>query len=503
MSQPSTPVRNEEIAKLSHNDSRRRFLKAGAIVTAGLTFQWLSGCSKSEQDLSYIWEELAYNLEGTLLKPNSPGFKQKATPWALQYANRVPQGIALCVSEADISNCILWAKKHKIPFVARSGGHSYAGYSTTSGLIIDVSSMTDIEPLGGDLIRVSAGARNKNVFKEGKARGIAITHGRCFEVGVAGLVLGGGIGFDMRKNGYTCDKLVETRVVLADGSIITCNENENADLFWACRGAGGGNFGIHTSFTFKTFDVGNITMFNIKWKERIPEVFAAVQEMIKTAPDTFGLKLSISAVKQFDKSVLTLSLLGQLAGPENELKALLAPVLAVHEPTEKTIKYLPYWDAQEEISEEGAPEYAHERSRFVRGEISAAAFQTIISNLEAWPGTSKAATWKYFLLGGEIDKKAPTDMAFVHRGYTMLSSVELEWTKADSNSTVATNEVWLDDFHNQMEAHTSSYCYQNFIDPDQKDYLNAYYGQNLGKLREVKRKYDPENLFRYPQAIPL
>lgn len=505
MSQPSTPVRTEDVMRrTSHNRSRRNFLKAGGIVSAGLTLQWLSGCSKSEVEMDQIWNELAYSIKGNLLKPHSYDFKKRATPWALQYSYTLPQGIAMCINEEDISTCILWAKRNKIPFVARSGGHSYGGYSTTTGLIIDVSSMNKVtHHPESNRITAAAGVRNLNVFETGKKLNLAITHGRCFNVGVAGLVLGGGIGFDMRENGYTCDKLVETKVVLANGKIVTCNENENTDLFWACRGAGGGNFGIHTSFTFDTFTPGNITIFDIKWSENIREVFTAMQSIIKTAPDTFGLKLSISAIKQFDTSALTISILGQLSGSESELRSLIAPVLEISGQTKNKIVTLPYWDGQNEISEEGLPEYAHERSRFVSGDLSETAFDTIIENLEKWPGTSKAATWKYFLLGGEIDKKSPEDMAFVHRGYTMLSSAELEWTKDDSDSVVATNEAWLDKFHNQMEAFTSSHCYQNFIDPAQNDYLNAYYGDNLTKLKEVKRKYDPDNLFRYPQSIPL
>lgn len=503
MTQAIIPVKKDIETKHKPQNSRRNFLKTGAIISAGISLQWLSGCSKDDNELDVIWEELAQSLDGELLKPSSYDFKKKASPWALQYSNKFPQGIAVCINDNDISKCILWAKKHKIPFVARSGGHSYGGYSTTTGLIIDVSSMTEIEfNPSTKRITASAGVRNKHVFAAGEANNIAITHGRCFEVGLAGLVLGGGIGFDMRKNGYTCDKLVETKVILQDGTQITCNETENSDLFWACRGAGGGNYGIHTSFTFDTFETGYITTYEIKWTENIKEIFAAIQSIIKTAPNTLGLKVSITATRQFDKNAFSLLLLGQYAGPENELRDIFSSILGFPASI-SNIKYVPYWTGQEEISEEGLPEYTHERSRFSKGEISENTYERIIDNLEKWPGSSKAATWKFFLLGGEIDKISPTEMAFVHRGYSMLTSAVIEWDKSDSDAVVAQNEKWLDDFHNEMEAYTSSFCYQNFIDPSQKNYLNAYYGENLTKLQEVKRKYDPENLFRYPQSIPL
>lgn len=485
--------------------SRRNFLRTSAALALGLpSLQWLYSCANLQDHVTPIWRQLASRLQGTLLLPDAGTFAERAAPWALQYAMTLPQGIAQCSSEADVQTCIQWAQENKIPLVARSGGHSYGGYSTTTGLLIDVSAMTNFafNPSTG-LLTVGAGARNRHIFEGCKDLGRAITHGRCLEVGVAGLVLGGGIGFDMRSHGYTCDRLRETRIVLADGRTLTCNENENADLFWACRGAGGGNFGIHTSFTFETFPVGQITVFDIKWTERIAETFAAIQLMAQSAPNSLGLKVSIVAEKQLGATVLTLSILGQLAGSIADLVALLTPIFAVQQPTETTIRGEKYWDGQKIISDEGKPEYSHERSRFVKGQLSDDAVQFILSSLKAWPGTSRAATWKYFLLGGEIDAKSPTDMAFIHRGYSMLSSIELEWNPSDGNAVITQNEQWLAQFHDQMEHYTTPYCYQNFIDPSQREYLQAYYGKNLPQLQTVKRKYDPTNLFRYPQSIPI
>jgi FAD/FMN-containing dehydrogenase len=182
---------------------------------------------------------------------------------------------------------------------------------------------------------------------------------------------------------------------------------------------------------------------------------------------------------------------------------LLAPVYAVTRPDDARIDTLPYWDAQEILSEQGDPEFSHERSRFVKGALSAEAIRTILANLEAWPGTHVAATWKFFLMGGRIDAKRPAEMAFVHRGASMISSIELEWAETDSAETLANNQAWLTGFHDAMERYTTPYCYQNFIDPSQPGYLDAYYGENLPRLREVKRRYDPTDLFRYPQSIPV
>lgn len=487
--------------------SRRSFIKSGTILGVGLTvgLQWLSGCKRNDEDLIGIWEELRRELDGELLMPDFPNYKHTAAPWALKYIrNPLPRAIAKCIHPKDVRTCILWAKNHGIPIVARSGGHSYAGYSTTTGLMIDMSEIKSVSyDATTQLAVVGGGAKNEHIFHSLSDKNVAITHGRCFKVGVAGLTLGGGIGFDMRKNGYTCDKLVETEVVLANGDILVCNDTLNPDLFWACRGAGGGNFGIHTSFTFKTFPVGSITIFELRWDSNIEKLFASLQQIIKSAPDTFGLKANINAVRQGNSTVLSLALLGQLAGSESELYAILSPLFSIRQPDSKSIQVMDYWPGQELISEEGVPEYSHERSRFIAGYLGKDAFDKIIENLNKWPGNSKGAKWKFFLLGGAIDSRSPQDMAMVHRGYTMLSSAEIEYTSIDDAQTLAANEQWLDNFHNEMEPFTSSYCYQNFIDHDQRNYLNAYYGNNLARLMEVKRTYDPGNMFSYPQSIPL
>ena len=513
MSQTTSPTRSASATPASPPSlqTRRQFLRTSAKVAVGLGLGLpaLTGCLRPPPPrvppiiATDIWRDLAAHLHGTLLRPGSETFKERATPWALQYASTLPKGIARCADEADVQTCLQWAQANRVPLVARSGGHSYAGYSTTTGLMIDVSPMNqvDIDAATG-LAVLGGGARNSTVYAAARPLSRAITHGRCKEVGVAGLVLGGGIGFNMRAHGLTCDNLRETRIVLADGRALTCNETENAELFWACRGGGGGNFGINTSFTFQTFPVGNLTVFNIAWTERIRETFAAIQTMVESAPNTLGMKLSLVATKQAGALVLTLSILGQLVGTPAELDALLAPILAVQTPSASMIKELPYWDGQELLSEDGKPEYSHERSRFISGALSDAAVETIFSNLNAWPGTSQAAQWKYFLMGGVINDKQAKDTAFVHRGHTMLSSIELEWVPANDAAVLAENETWLAAFHEAMEPHTTPYCYQNFIDPSQKNYLNAYYGDNLKQLQAVKRQYDPADVFRYPQSIP-
>ena len=341
-------------------------------------------------------------------------------------------------------------------------------------------------------MRLGGGARNADVFTALRAGNHAITHGRCKGVGVAGLTLGGGIGFSQRLHGLTCDQLVETEIVIASGELLVCNATENADLFWACRGGGGGNFGVNVSLTFRTFPVGDYTVFKLTWSDGIDDLLPAALELLPSLPDRLGCKLQVEA-----GSKTALNLLGQLAGTQAELAELLAPLYRVSQPSEAAISVLPYWLSQEILVEEGAPEYSHERSRYIYRPLPAEAIAAILDYLRRWPGTHDGAEWKIFLAGGAVASVAPEATAFVHRKALMLSVIDLAWTPEDHAAVVADNEAWLDAFHAAMRPFTSDESFQNFVDGAETDYLRAYYGTNLERLVEIKRRYDPE------QSVPL
>lgn len=493
--------------------SRRSFLlRATQSAAALLLAPHLVGCGDSQENFVFegpvgrpSFDSLRARLEGALIQPGDAGFAEAARPWNLRFADRVPAAIARCGSTEDILDSLAWARDNGVPFVARSGGHSYAAFSTTPGLMIDVSGLRSVSMDDRGRVRLGPGARNETVYANLRPVSRAVTHGRCLEVGVAGLCLGGGIGFNMRQHGLTCDQLVETDILLADGRILTLNENQNEDLFWACRGAGGGNFGIHTSFTFQTFPVSEVTMFLLNWTDNIDELFPFLMSLLSTAPRQLGVKISISVRRGADgQNALRLQLLGQLEGSIDELLAFFAPAFALVPPSSDDIRQLPYWEAQELLSEPGPPQWAYERSRYVYSQVPQDGLETVLSFLRSWPGlASGQADWKMFLVGGAVADVDPSATAYVHRSALGVSSVELEWHEAQPDGDVAPNLAWVDSFHQAMAPFTSNESYQNFIDASQTDYLRAYYGSNLERLVEVKRKYDPDNVFHYPQSIPV
>lgn len=488
--------------------SRRTFLRQTAelAVAGGASYGLLSafGCgSVNVAPAGLPWNALARSLSGRLLRPGDAGFAQLALPNNLRYANVLPAGIALCANGADVSASILWARSNRVPLIARSGGHSYAGYSTTTGLMIDVSAMNGFSfDRATGVATLEGGARNRDVYAQCRKLGVAITHGRCLQVGVAGLVLGGGVGFNMRTHGLTCDQLVSSKIVTADGRTHQLVDDRDDDgLLWACRGAGGGNFGINTSFSFQTFEVGAITVYDLFWNDDTENVFLALVRALEAAPLSLGCKVSASLLHGPAPNV-KVELLGQIYGTPAELHEILQPVYAVARPSSGFVKQTAYWHGQDLISESGLPEFYQERSRFFDETISGDDVATIFAWLRRWPATVKSAAFKMFQTGGRVNAIPPGATAFVHRTSRWLGSVSVNWEDDTSAEDVAGNLDWQSGFYNAIVPLAKGGAYQNFIDPSLRDWKSAYYGSNLARLETIKSRVDPTHTFTFPEAIP-
>jgi FAD/FMN-containing dehydrogenase len=443
------------------------------------------------------WNDLAKRLSGRLVRPNDGDFVALARPNNLRYAAQLPAGIARCKGARDVSAAILWARENGVPLVARSGGHSYAGYSTTRGLMIDMREMNAIsldEHTG--VATVGGGARNADFMTQFRSRELAITHGRCPSVGIAGLVLGGGIGFNMRAHGLTCDRMMSTEIVTADGTIHALAGDD--DLMWACRGAGGGNFGINTSFALQMYDVGPMTMFDLTWDRDPERVFASLVETLERAPATLGSK--VSAIAPTASSGPRVQLLGQFTGTPAELREMLAATYAIADP-KGIVTRQPYWRAQELLSEPGVPAYYQERSRFFDEPVDQHLTAVVFEWLRRYPRTAKEAAFKLFQTGGHVNDRKPQDTAFVHRKSHWLSSIELYWEKDTPNIALQQSLAWLGGFYEAIVPIAKGGAYQNFIDPSLTDWKTAYHGVNLGRLEAIKHRVDPAGVFTFPEAI--
>jgi FAD/FMN-containing dehydrogenase len=253
----------------------RRSFVAGGIATAGLgalvgsrrTRDSVASGARSGKD---PWELLARSISGPVVRPGDPGYAALALPFNPRVASIMPAGIALCRSAEDVATSIRWARKYNFPLISRSGGHSAAGYSVTTGLMIDIKLM-------------------KQATFDTETRVATITHGRCPAIGASGFLLGGGVGLNIRTLGIGSDTLVAGQIVAADGEIATLSDKENSDLFWACRGGGGGNFGINTSFSIRTVPAPSfVTAARLIWTTKIDKVFPALLAALYESPVSQG-----------------------------------------------------------------------------------------------------------------------------------------------------------------------------------------------------------------------
>ncbi len=347
--------------------TRRQFLKSSGRIAAaaGVATQlgWLTACSGSSNP---NWTALARSLRGHLIRPGQPGYQVAALPQNLRYASHLPAAIARCIDTADVQTAIRWARDNHVGLVTRGGGHSYGGYSTTSGLQIDLNVMTNVsvDPAAGTA-RVVGAARNRDLALALQPLEVTVSAGRCPGVAVGGLTLGGGFGFSARQLGLTADALVETEVVTAAGDVLTCNSTQNPDLFWACRGGGGGNFGINTAFTFRTTPVGDVSVYRCTWKSVDPALlFATFQQILAKAPDAFSMRLGFGAATS-PQSPVALEAIGQYFGSSAQLADLLAPAFMVATPTTREVRDVTYWEGKDLLADNEGPSAFTERSLFL------------------------------------------------------------------------------------------------------------------------------------------
>jgi len=385
------------------------------------------------------------------MRPGDPGFAAVALPYNLRAESVTPAGIARCLSVNDVASSIIWARQYGFPLIARSGGHSAGDYSVTRGLMINTRQIkqTSFDARTG-IATVGGGILNQGVYDALSVNKATITHGRCPTVGAAGFLLGGGIGFNLRRLGVASDSLVASQIVTADGEILTLSDSQNPDLFWACRGGGGGNFGINTSFSVQTTPVpGSVTASRIVWDGRADKVMPALAGALQDSPVSLGSWTTLGAVTPKELASgkdVDIYFEGQLIGTPGQLRKILAPACAAGRPAQATIKEMGYWDAQENFfADIEEPTKFQNRGLYFRGLLSDEAIATLIHWLRRWPGTSLYARVSFLQTGGQANAVPATATAFVHRDNDWYMVWHLKWTSKDSDRTVAENLAWCRD----------------------------------------------------------
>lgn len=447
------------------------------------------------------WQRLEKTVAGRVRRPGDAGFHESSTPFNTRYAATTPNGVVTAANHGDVRHAVEWARDTGVRLVARSGGHSYAGHSVNTGLVLDLSALNTVVADGSTgLVTAAGGARMADVYAAIQPHGMAFALGNGASVGIAGLTLGGGSSSTSRKLGLTADALVRTTLMTAGGEVLTCDAQENPDLYWACRGGGGGNFGINLSFTFQATAVPDVSTCLLLWDAaHAPEVFAAVQEATRHAPDEFSLRLGVAAADG-DPVV---SAVGLHLGPASELRELLAPVLATTRPVREDIADRTFWEAKDYLLHETSAGAFAVRTNFAAEPLPPEAVAAVMSRLARRPGSGNpdGCGLALYTWGGAINRVAPADTAFVHRDARFLVSMDTSWTGEDGPDTVEANLHWLAGLQEEVAPYVGRGAYQNFIDPDLPDWRTAYYGANYPRLVEIKKRVDPDGFFTFGQAI--
>ncbi len=523
---------------------RRSFLRGAATVGSTVVAGGVAaGCSGGQPERSGAhgtsastsarghhggppdWSTLAASLAGTLLRPGESGYVAAGQLYNALYTPH-PAAIAQCVSASDVQRCLAFARAHDVEVAVRSGGHSYAAYSSGPGLVIDVSRLQGVSMPstsvgsaagpGDGIVTVGAGTELIDVYSELAAQGLLLPGGSCPTVGIAGLALGGGIGVFGRAYGMTCDQTATVDIVTADGVLRRCGPGQDEDLYWACRGGGGGNFGVVTSFDFRVNPIPEgITLFTLEWPwGAAASVLDAWIRWIPPAPPELWANCQLYSSGMAGGGLVKVT--GVFAGTVAGCSAALGPLTAaVGEAT--TYQFVgpeEYMTATMiEAGCEGKPVAQcatpvqspfRAKSSYVGGPMPEQAITTLVTALSTLPTTLPGAGGGIVFdgYGGVINQVAASDTAFVHRDAVACAQYSITYPKpSPAPSATSAASAWLDGIQNAF-APVSQGSYQNYIDPTLADWQRAYYGANLIRLREVKRKYDPDDVFHFAQSIP-
>lgn len=449
--------------------------------------------------------ELRRAVRGRVLVPRGSAGLVYNTRWD----GRRPDAVVQVESTADVAAALRWANRFDVRVVARSGGHSYAGWcSTDDGIVLDLSRLKGVR-VGGGRATVGPAAKLIDVQYALTRRGQSVPAGSCPTVGIGGLALGGGHGLAGRRFGLTSDNLLAARVVTADGRVRQVDRETNRDLHWALRGAGGGNFGIVTSLTLATHRAPGAAYFFLSWPwSQADEALAAWQRFAPHAPPALMSILSLGTTGGSGSP--RVSALGQFFGGEGELRRLIRPLTRVAGASVSTGSstywtMLLRWAGCLDGGLAGcrrptrSPFYA--KSDYFAEPIGPRGRARLIDWMERRQRTPSLGSGALLFdaYGGALNRPAADATAFVHR--EMLFSVQYLAYFGGAAAGRA-SRAWIEGVWRALRPHASGEAYQNYVDPALDGWQRAYYGSNLERLREIKKRVDPDFRLRFPQAIP-
>ncbi len=448
-------------------------------------------------------EQLRAQVSGTVITQEDGEYDEARAVYN-GMIDRRPSAIVRCASDDDVVAGVNFARENGLDLAVRGGGHSVPGFGTSDGgVVVDLSALREVEVDAERRTARSQGGTTWGVFNEAThAFGLATTGGIISTTGVAGLTLGGGIGYLARGFGLSCDNLVSAEVVTADGRKVTASEDEHADLFWAIRG-GGGNFGIATTLEFQLHPVetiyGGPMFFELDQAEKILRFY---RDYIADAPEQMGcfpafqIAPPLPFIPEDRHGDTFMAIVACWAGPVDEGEAAFRPFHDVAPVVAEHVGPMPYPalnGAFDALLPTGLRHYW--KAAF----LAELTDETIAAHVEHGPRVpTVSSTMHLYPINGACHRVAADATAFAYRDAAFSPVIVGAWSDAADD---AANTAWVRGYYDAVAPHSEAGGYVNFMAGDDQERIKANYKGNYARLVEVKRAYDPDNLFHLNQNI--
>jgi FAD/FMN-containing dehydrogenase len=449
-------------------------------------------------------ETFTEQVHGEVLQSGDAGYEEARTVWNAMI-DREPALIVRCTGAADVMTAVDFAREFDLRLAVKGGGHNVAGTALCDdGLVIDLSPMdaVRVDP-DTQTARVQAGATIGDLDHETQAFGLVTTGGIMSETGIAGLTLGGGLGYLARKYGLTHDNLRSMEMVTADGGLVTASAEQNPELFWGLRG-GAGNFGVVTSFNFDLHELGP-EILNVRLiypPDQIPETLQFYDEFMHGAPNEVGCYAGILegspeyGLPEELHGVTLLAFRGLYAGDISEGKEAFRPLREFGDPIADMTQPIPYTEHQQQADDlycEGHRNYW--KSNFY-DEISDGFIDTVMEYTKSIPSPYSTVFFEW--MGGAIAEPNHDATAFPHRDRSFAFTVAPKWNDPERDDE---HIRWAREFHQSLEPYAADGVYVNYLSEDESERVSEAYGERYERLHALKREWDPDNLFRTNQNI--
>lgn len=490
---------------------RRDFLKSLGTTSAWIATRALVGSTivipalmkqaeaATGLPLASLHASLSSN-DALILIPTDQLFSQYQASFNLRKI-LVPQIRVLVKNAQAIATTLQWIRANNVPFASRGGGHSYEGFSQSSSVVIDTRLINQVQVNASTGVTlIGGGSSLGNAYSNLTAHNLIIPAGSCPPVGVAGHTQGGGFGLLGRAYGLACDALTGAQLVNAEGQILNVNQNENADLFWALRGGGGGSFGIVSQFQFQAQSLDQVAVFGMDWNVNLEKAIQLMQNWQSWIQQASSNLTCIFRLSKSADGMINLHCAGQTIDSETKLKSDLNS-LCLEQPRTLRTQTLSPNDAVRHFAGNDTgytSVYMKAKSDYVVTPLSTEGMRAVFQGLLNLPTGALCMICDSY--GGAIAKTASDATAFFHRNALYSIQYYSEWQRAaDSDHRVSL----MTQFYNSLRPYMSGQAYLNYCDLDLQNWAQAYWGDNLARLKQVKAAYDPHNIFRHAQSVPL